>query len=461
MRFPVASLRSLLAAFLSERPATITRRRKPAARNLPIECLEPRQFLSATQVVFTTVPASGFLGSTLSPIVVQLEDAGNHVVTNDNSKVTLTLHSEPNGGKILGQVTVSAVAGVATFDHLKFSTLGTYTLTATDASESLTSTPSGNVIIQAPPFPQTLVVSQPANNTQGSLISTVTVQVKDQYGNLFTSGHPMVSLSLVNPATGAKLLGDTHVSAVNGIATFTGLSLNESGTFELRATEGSGTHSLAMTTATFTVTAPSVAHTLAFGPVAGTLTAGANLSPFTVKVEDQYGNVVASDHSTVKITLQSGPQAETFSVRAVNGVATFSKVAVEQAGSYKLHATDTRSSDGHSLTAADSTTFIVSAAAADHLVFQQLPANNSAHAGPFTIKAAIEDQFGNVVTSNTSTVTLALAAGPTGATLHLTAQAAAGVATFSGVTFTAAGHYRFAASDGALKATTSGVITLT
>jgi hypothetical protein len=455
-------LRSLLAARLNDHTKfTPTRTRRHVTLNYPIEFLEPRQFLSATQLVFLTVPATGFLGSSLGQIVVNLDDAGGNVVSNDDSKVTLSIHSGPDGGKIIGKVTVNAVAGAATFASLKLSALGTYTFSATDATENLTNLHSANVLVEAPPVATSLVISQPANNTAGSMISTVTVQVKDQYGNLFTGGHPMVSLTLVNPAAGAKLLGHVSAAAANGTATFTGLSLNEAGTFELRASDGSGSHALSMTTQTFSVTSPAVATSLVFVQNVTNLTAGATMAAVTVKVVDQYGNVVTSDHSTIKLTDPAGPQSRTFTAHVVSGIATFPTISFEQAGTYTLHATDARTTDGHPLSLTDLTTFTVSAAAANHLVFQQLPANNTAHAGPFTVEAAVADQFGNVVTTNTSTVTLALASGPADATLPLTAQADAGIATFPGVAFTSAGHYRLAATDGALKAAASAPFTLT
>ena len=58
---------------------------------------------------------------------------------------------------------------------------------------------------------------------------TARVAVQDAGGNLVTSASPQVTLSLAN-AAGATLGGTTTVTAVNGVATFTGLSVDKAGT---------------------------------------------------------------------------------------------------------------------------------------------------------------------------------------------------------------------------------------
>src|SRR5262249_38126763 len=78
----------------------------------------------------------------------------------------------------------------------------------------------------------------------------------------------------------------------------------------------------------------------------------------TVAVQDANGNTVTSDTSTVTLTLSSGTFAggsNTVSATAVNGVATFSNLVINTAGSYTLAA-----SDG-SLTGATSNAFTISA----------------------------------------------------------------------------------------------------
>jgi uncharacterized repeat protein (TIGR03803 family) len=69
--------------------------------------------------------------------------------------------------------------------------------------------------------------------------------------------------------------------------------------------------------------------------------AGIEISPsITVAVEDANGNVVISDDSSVTLTVASGPQAGSGSVTVVNGVATFSTIALDTVGSYTVAASD-------------------------------------------------------------------------------------------------------------------------
>src|SRR5262249_23656842 len=74
------------------------------------------------------------------------------------------------------------------------------------------------------------------------------------------------------------------------------------------------------------------------------------------------------------------------------------------------------------------------------------------------VTVLVEDAFGNVVASDTSTVTIALGANPGGATLGgtTTAQAANGRATFPKLNLSAFGSgYTLVARDGGLPALTS------
>jgi hypothetical protein len=113
-------------------------------------------------------------------------------------------------------------------------------------------------------------------------------------------------------------------------------------------------------TATITITA-ALATQLAFTTAPAAAFAGFNLnSPGGVQVvvENAAGAVQTGDHSTVTITLLSGPAGGAFlpgsvtSVAAQNGIATFTRLAFTLSGSYTLRATD------GTLTAATATVII-------------------------------------------------------------------------------------------------------
>ena len=73
-------------------------------------------------------------------------------------------------------------------------------------------------------------------------------------------------------------------------------------------------------------------------PTSGT--AGTALGTVTVAVENQNGQIVTTDNSTITLSIASGPggfaTGSTVSAKAVNGVATFTNLLLNSAGSYTL-----------------------------------------------------------------------------------------------------------------------------
>ena len=202
---------------------------------------------------------------------------------------------------------------------------------------------------------------------------------------------------------------------------------------------------------------PGAASKLAFTQSPGDAVAGmAFASQPQVTVQDQYGNTVTTDTSSVTITITGGAAPVTCTANpnaALNGVATFSGCMITKAGTYTLTATD------GSLASAVSGSFTISAAAATRLAFTQSPGNTVAGV-PFASQpqVTVQDQYGNTVTTDTSSVTIAVAGGA--ATLSGCAAnpkaAVNGVATFSGCTIAKTGTYTLTATDGSLTSAVSG-----
>jgi subtilase family serine protease len=98
------------------------------------------------------------------------------------------------------------------------------------------------------------------------------------------------------------------------------------------------------------------------------------------------------------------------------------------------------------------------------LVYTLEPGASYASKAPITVKVSVENLSGTVLTGDTSTVMLALSGGTAGATLGgtLTANAVAGVATFSNVTVDKVGtNYVLNATDGSLLGATSSTFNIT
>jgi subtilase family serine protease len=105
-----------------------------------------------TQLAFAQQPAAAYAGKTLSPVIVDIENANGSISTSANSNVTLSIASGPGSAALSGTATVKANDGVATFSDLSIDTTGTYTLQATDGS--LTHADSSTFKIAAIVVPQ-------------------------------------------------------------------------------------------------------------------------------------------------------------------------------------------------------------------------------------------------------------------------------------------------------------------
>jgi hypothetical protein len=142
----------------------------------------------ATQLVFVQQPTDGTAGVALSPAVtLEARDAFGDVVTTDTNNVTVTV-SGPGPFDPGSTQTAALSGGVATFNNLAFDVAGSgYTLTAHDAGDGLTSSPSNPFSIVAAAAAKIVFTAQPANVTSGSTLGSVAVTEEDLFGNVITT----------------------------------------------------------------------------------------------------------------------------------------------------------------------------------------------------------------------------------------------------------------------------------
>ena len=243
-------------------------------------------------------------------------------------------------------------------------------------------------------------------------------------------------------------------TASSGIATFSGLLLNQAGSYTLTATSSPLT---AATSSALNIT-PGIASKLIFSTQPGGTSAGSNLSPQPIVwVEDANGNTVTNSSAMVTLAVGTGPGALSgvAVATASSGIATFSGLFLKQAGSYTLTATSS------ALTVATSSALNITPSAASKLIFSTQPGGTSAgsNLAPQPI-VWIEDTNGNVVTSSSAMVTLAVGSGPGALSGGLAVSASAGVASFTGLFLNTEGSYTLTASSGALSGTTSSSFTI-
>src|SRR5437899_505607 len=184
------------------------------------------------QLDFVLQPDSTEAGATIGPAVqVIVRDALRNPVESFSGSVTLAIGTNPGGGTLSGTPTVTAVAGVATFNDLSIDRTGVgYDLQAT--ASGLAAATSTAFAIIAGPADRLLFTVQPSTTTAaGTVRPSVRVTALDGFGNRATqfTGAVTVALTAGTGTAGATLSGTTTVAAVDGVAIFSTLSIDRVG----------------------------------------------------------------------------------------------------------------------------------------------------------------------------------------------------------------------------------------
>ena len=389
---------------------------------------------------------------------------------------TVTYSVTRNGGTPAGNCPTSASPTTVTSCTDSGLSAGTYQYTVTAYWRTWTATSSTTNVTVASGAATHLVLSAAATSVTAGQADNLTITAKDAANVTVTSYTGGKSLTFSGAGTigansptvtdsggVARSFGTSEtINFTNGVATVSGASngvmkLYKAETANIVVSDGSINNGTGLAV---TVSAASAAQ-LAFTQQPANSTGGiAFPTQPKVAVQDQYGNTVTTDTSSVTLAIGTNPGSGTLScttnpLAASSGVASFAGCKIDKAGNgYTLTATD------GSLTSATSSSFNIAVGAAAKLAFTQQPAN-ALTAVPFPTqpKVAIQDAGGNTVTTDTSSVTLAIGTNPGSGTLSCTTNplaAAAGVASFAGCKIDKAGNgYTLTASDGSLASATS------
>jgi hypothetical protein len=392
---------------------------------------------------------------------VRAEDDLGNLDMSFTGVVTLTIKAGAGtaGATLGGTVAVNAVAGVADFagQGVNINYVGQgYQLTAT--SGPLNSSSTGD----SAPFDITadrLVFSTSPGNTPAGVAFAAqpVVEARDAFGHLDTSFNGAVTLAIKGGTgtPGAALNGTVTVAASNGVATFSGLSIDLIGSaYQLTANDGTLP---AVDSAAFNITAGAPAQ-LVFAPSPSDSTGGVAFpTQPVVEVRDTGGNLVTSYTGSITVTIATNPGGGTLAgttvVQVSNGKASFSGLSIDKPGTgYTLQA-----STADPL-AATSAPFNITVGPLAKFVFNPSPSDSSAGtAFPTQPVVEAQDAGGNLVTI-TDTVTLAIGSNPGGGTLSgtTTAFVIGGKASFSGLSIDKAGNgYTLQASNGSMTGTSA------
>src|SRR5205823_5914138 len=356
-------------------------------------------------------------GATRTLTATIQDNVGNTITTGADSTLSVTFDKTTGTGSVSGLASVNAVAGVANIT-VTGTTAGSVTIAAS-------ATGSGGALDQGTgdPITFTVVASTTVDHFTFATISSpqtggtafnITITAQDAGNNTVTgySGNGFkVKLTSTGTLVGAPV---TTPAFTNGVLNNQSVTITNTGNFTITAIDN-GNSGITGTSNSFQVNA-GAASKLAFIQQPTTTTAGQTITPaVTVQIQDANGNLTNSTAS-VAMAIGTNPSTGTLSdttpVNAVNGVATFSNLSINKAGTgYTLQATST------GLTATTNSGFNISAGAAAKLAFGQQPtATNAGASITPAVTVQIQDANGNL-TSSTASVTMAIGTNPSSGTL--------------------------------------------
>jgi len=340
---------------------------------------------------------------------VRVEDAAGNLVSTDNGRV-ITAARSTGTGNLQGTLTTITVNGVATFANLSYNTAETVTLNFT--ASGLTNTVSSAIAVNVAAAGKLALATPPSSvATAGVAFSQQpVVRIEDAYGNLVNTDNSTVVTASRVAGSGA-LQGTLTATAVNGLATFTDLSHNVATNITVQFTASGLTN---ITSGTINVSPGAAARLTLQTPPSATATAGAAFAQQPVlRIEDQYGNLRSSDNATVVTASRatgSDPLQGSTSRTAAAGVVTFTNLAYNTAETISL---DFAAGGLSGVTSGD---IVVSAAAAKRLAIQTQPSSLATAGEVFGQQPVIrvEDQYGNLRSSDNTTVVTAVRAAGSG-----------------------------------------------
>lgn len=308
--------------------------------------------------------------------------------------------------------------------------------------------------------------SQPASAVAGTAISSLQVVVQDSAGAAVTAGSETVTLTISGGTAGAHLRGTRAAGTVDGVATFTDLSIDSAGS-DYRIVASSGSLETA-TSSSFDVSAgPAVR--LGFVVQPSNTVANKEIEPdVRVGLQDSLGNTTGGSSVVVQLDLDPtsffGPRlvGDVTKNTGGSGIATFTDLRVTRTGSFVLRA----SAPGYPETVSQPFSVLEPSDIIGLAVRVQPSTTVAGQPIAPSIKVATVNDQGNTVTTGTQAIslTIVLGTGTTAASLTgtTTVNATGGEATFTNVALDSAGvGYRLLATSPGLTADTTQAFDVT
>ena len=251
-------------------------------------------------------------GSAYSPVTPQpevaVEDSQGDIVSSDFSSVTLQKVSGP--GTVSNTCSGVESYGIVQFSDCSMSTAGTYQIQAVDANSAVHPTPiSATFTVTAATPAKIAFTSTPVSGTasNSATLGPITVQQQDAFGDPVPTTTP-ITVNLSSSSAGAGFASTSGGGAITSVTIPAGSSSapafyygdTNAGSPTITATAAG----LVSGTQTETINAGSASKlVITSGPF--TAASGSKATtPFTVTLEDKYGNATTASTST-KVNLTS------------------------------------------------------------------------------------------------------------------------------------------------------------
>jgi hypothetical protein len=357
--------------------------------------------------------AGGGGGPSVSPTLSTVSATSPITAGGAGSTITVTAR-DGSGNPISGATVVLSVSGtnntLTPIGLTDGSGVATSTLTSTKAEgKVVTATINGTAITQqasvtvAPAPAASLAFTTQPSPTQANapITPAVTVETRDAYGNPVNAAASVGMAFGTNPGSGT-LAGTLSQTAVNGVATFSDLAINNvANGYTLTA---SATGLTSATSNPFNITAPAPSASLST-VVAGTPSfAAGGSSSITVTVKDGLGNPLSGVTVALSSTVGGDGITQPATATDVNGV-TAGSVSATSAGTRTITAV------AGAVTINQKPVLTVSAGPADGgtSTVAATPSTITAGTGSAAITVTVRDQYGNPV----SGANVVLSASPT------------------------------------------------
>lgn len=344
---------------------------------------------------------------------VAVFDAFGNVVTSATD--TITIAKTQVAGTLSGTLVQSVVSGLAPFGDLSIDITGTYNLAATSAA-GLTSATSNSFTITPQVADHLDFIVQPTDVITGAAMTpAVQVQVSDINQNPVTTSSVMITLAIANNPGGSSFHGTLSVAALNGVATFSDLSLTKTGSgYTLSATSPGLSSS---TSGTFNVAPGPMTHFHVQSPASTNISTQIAGTPFDIRVaaNDQFHNVVTDFTGTVQITSNAALEGAPVTSGFFNAGILIQSVTIDsaQAGTTLTVAVPgiTSSSNGFTVIPGDLDHFRIEKAGGGAVADQTAGAS-------FSIQVTAQDAKGNTITAYNSSVQITANATLSGAPVN-------------------------------------------